>query len=141
MLKREWGAESNGKLPHLFIPSKTANLAPEFAVEDLPLGRTAALMPEFAVKIPALGQNTVMMVIMMMISGNLQYHIIITACISILKHLIILLIYVQKNWKIPVPVLISGVILLAYVQGLRQFRLVFSCVKTARFHAFYFTLN
>ena len=24
MLKREWGAESNGKLPHLFIPSKTA---------------------------------------------------------------------------------------------------------------------
>ena len=26
MLKREWGAESNGKLPHLFIPSKTNNL-------------------------------------------------------------------------------------------------------------------
>ena len=24
MLKREWDAESNGKLPHLFIPSKTA---------------------------------------------------------------------------------------------------------------------
>ena len=24
MLKREWSAESNGKLPHLFIPSKTA---------------------------------------------------------------------------------------------------------------------
>ena len=24
MLKREWGAESNGKLPHLFMPSKTA---------------------------------------------------------------------------------------------------------------------
>ena len=24
MLKREWGAKSNGKLPHLFIPSKTA---------------------------------------------------------------------------------------------------------------------
>ena len=33
MLKREWGAESNGKLPH---PSKTAALVPEFAVEDLP---------------------------------------------------------------------------------------------------------
>ena len=32
MLKREWGAESNGKLPHLFIPSKTATLFPEFAV-------------------------------------------------------------------------------------------------------------
>ena len=36
MLKREWGAESNGKLPHLFIPSKTASLVPEFVVEDLP---------------------------------------------------------------------------------------------------------
>ena len=23
MLKREWGAETNGKLPHLFIPNKT----------------------------------------------------------------------------------------------------------------------
>ena len=37
---REWGAESNGKLPHLFIPSKTATWFPEFAVKDLPLGRT-----------------------------------------------------------------------------------------------------
>ena len=46
------GAESNGKLPHLFIPSKTATLVPEFAVEDLPLGRTAALVPEFAVNLP-----------------------------------------------------------------------------------------
>ena len=36
MLKREWDAEINGMLPHLFIPSKTAALAPEFAVEDLP---------------------------------------------------------------------------------------------------------
>ena len=37
MLKGEWGAESNGKLSHLFNPSKTAALVPEFAVEDLPL--------------------------------------------------------------------------------------------------------
>ena len=36
MLKREWGVESNGKLPHLIIPGKTAALVPEFAVEDLP---------------------------------------------------------------------------------------------------------
>ena len=36
MLKREWGAESNGKLPLLFIPGKTAAFVPEFAVEDLP---------------------------------------------------------------------------------------------------------
>ena len=45
ILKREWGAESNGKLLHLFIPSKTATLVPEFAVEDLLLGRTAAMVP------------------------------------------------------------------------------------------------
>ena len=32
MLKREWDAESNGKLQHQFIPSKTATLVPEFAV-------------------------------------------------------------------------------------------------------------
>ena len=56
MLKREWGAESNGKLPHLSIPSKTAPRVPEFAVEDLPLSRTAALLPEFAVKDLPLGR-------------------------------------------------------------------------------------
>ena len=52
LLKREWGAESNGKLPHLLIglPSKTATLVLEFSVEVLHLGRTAALVPEFAVK-------------------------------------------------------------------------------------------
>ena len=51
MLKRERerGAESNGKLAHLFIPSKTATLVPEFAVEDLPLDRTATLVPGFSV--------------------------------------------------------------------------------------------
>ena len=37
MLKKDWGAESNGKLPYLSIPSKTATLIAEFAVEDLPL--------------------------------------------------------------------------------------------------------
>ena len=51
MLKREWGAESNGKPPHLLIPSKTATLVPEFAVEGLPFSRTAAFIPEFAVKL------------------------------------------------------------------------------------------
>ena len=50
MLKREWGAKRNGKLQHLFIPGKTATLVPEFAMEDLPLGRISALVPEFAVK-------------------------------------------------------------------------------------------
>ena len=42
MIKRDWGAESNGKLPHLFIPSKSASLVPKFAIKYLPLGRSAA---------------------------------------------------------------------------------------------------
>ena len=46
MLKTEWGAEGNGKLQHLFIPSKTATFVSEFAVEDLSLSRTAVLVPE-----------------------------------------------------------------------------------------------
>ena len=50
MLKREWGAECNGKLLHLFIPSKAATLVPAFGVENLPLERTASLVPAFAVK-------------------------------------------------------------------------------------------
>ena len=62
MLKREWGAESNGKLSHLFIPSKTATLIPAFAGEDLPLDRTEILVPAFAVKGLSLGQNTQMTV-------------------------------------------------------------------------------
>ena len=57
MLKREWGAESSGKLPHLFIPCKTAALVPAFAVEDLPLDRIAALVPEFAVEDLPLGRT------------------------------------------------------------------------------------
>ena len=57
MLMREWGAESNGKLPYLFIPSNTATLVPEFAVEDLPLGRTAVLVSQFAVKDLPLGRT------------------------------------------------------------------------------------
>ena len=57
MLKREWGVERNGKLPHLIIPSKTSTLVPEFAVEDLPLDRTAALAPEFSVKDLSLGRT------------------------------------------------------------------------------------
>ena len=50
MPKREWGAESNGKLSHLFIPSKTATLVLESAVVDLPLDRAVILIPAFAVK-------------------------------------------------------------------------------------------
>ena len=57
MLKRAWDTESNGKLPRLFILSKTATLVLEFAVKDLPLGRTAALMPEFAMEDMPLGRT------------------------------------------------------------------------------------
>ena len=57
MLKREWGAESNGKLPHLLIPIKTATLVSDFTVEGLPLGKTAALVSEFAVKDFPLGRT------------------------------------------------------------------------------------
>ena len=44
MLKREWGVENNGKLPHLIITGKTAALVPEFAVENQP---SAELQPWF----------------------------------------------------------------------------------------------
>ena len=57
MLNREWGAEGNSKLPHLFIPSKTTTLVPEFAVEDLPLRRTASLVVELAMKDMPLGRT------------------------------------------------------------------------------------
>ena len=64
MLKREWNAESNGKLSHL---RKTTTLVLEFAVEDLPLSRTAALVSEFCSERPALGQNTLMIIIIIII--------------------------------------------------------------------------
>ena len=57
MLNREWGAESDGKLLHLFMPDKTAALSPEFAVEDLPLSRTTTLVPVLAVKDLPLGRT------------------------------------------------------------------------------------
>ena len=47
MLKREWGAESNGKLPHLFVSSKTAALVPAFAMEVLPLGQNTLMIMNF----------------------------------------------------------------------------------------------
>ena len=66
-LKTEWGVESNGKLPHLFIPSKIATLVPEFAVEDLPLDRTATFVPAFAVEDLPLDRRFWMMMIMTML--------------------------------------------------------------------------
>ena len=54
----------NMKLPHLFIPNKTATMVHEFAVEDLRLGGTTALVPEFAVKDLPLGRTLMMMMMM-----------------------------------------------------------------------------
>ena len=70
MLKREWCAESNGKLPHLSIPSKTATLVPEFAMEDLPLDRITALVAEFAVKDLALGRTLMMIMFVIRLVHN-----------------------------------------------------------------------
>ena len=74
MLKEEWDAESNGKLPHLLIPSKTATSVPEFAMEDLRLGRIAALVPEFAAKDLPLGRT--LMIIHLSLEENTKniYH-------------------------------------------------------------------
>ena len=57
MLMREWSVESNGKLPHLFIPSRAAILVPELGVEDLPLGRIVTLVLESAVNVLPLGRT------------------------------------------------------------------------------------
>ena len=57
MPKGEWNAESNEKLPHLFIPGKISALVSEFTVEELPLGRTASLVPQFAMKDLPLGRT------------------------------------------------------------------------------------
>ena len=84
MLKREWVAESNGKLLHLFIPSKTATEVPEFAMEDLSLGRIAALVPEFAVKDLPLGRTLMMMMMMMMMMINMKIKLL--TCNLIIDH-------------------------------------------------------
>ena len=73
MLKREWGAESKGKLPHIFFPSKTETfvpdfaMVPEFAVKDLSLGQKPAFGQNCSLgawvcsERPGIGQNTLMM--------------------------------------------------------------------------------
>ena len=63
MLKREWGAESNDKLPHLSITNKTATWVHKFVVEYLPLSRTATLVPELVVKDLPLGRTLMMIII------------------------------------------------------------------------------
>ena len=77
MPKREWGAESNGKQPHLSIPNETAAWVPEFAVEDLPLTRTEALVPEFAVKDLPLGRILMMIIYCSDSSVKKQSHYVI----------------------------------------------------------------
>ena len=50
MLQREWGAESNRKLLHLFIPYKTAALVSAFVVEDLSSGKLQPWCPSLHCK-------------------------------------------------------------------------------------------
>ena len=69
ILNREWSVESNSKLSHLFIPSKTTTLVPEFVEEDLSLDRTSALIPGFAVKDLPLGRTLMMMMIILRRDG------------------------------------------------------------------------
>ena len=65
--------KSSGKLPHLFIPNKTTILVPEFAMEDLPLGRIADLVPEFAVKDLPLSRTLIMIMMMMIMVMMMNY--------------------------------------------------------------------
>ena len=57
MLEGEWGAESKGKLPHVFIPGKTATLVPELAVEDLPSSELQSWFCDCSER-PGLGQHS-----------------------------------------------------------------------------------
>ena len=77
MIKRDQSEESNGKLPHLFIPSKTATLVSEFAVEDLPLGRTPAVVPKFAVKDLPLGRTAAYIYIASMEQSRNTYRVLV----------------------------------------------------------------
>ena len=63
MLKKKRGEESNGKLPHLFIPRKTATFVAEFAVDDLPFEQNCNLGSCIFSERPDIGQNTVMIII------------------------------------------------------------------------------
>ena len=67
MLKRKWGAERNGKLPHLIIPSKSAALLLSLRWNTC-LRQNCSLGSYACSEGPALGQNTLMMIMMMMIS-------------------------------------------------------------------------
>ena len=57
--------ESNGKLPHLFIPRKTATLVPEFAVEDVPLAELQPWCLSLQRKTCLLGRTPMIMMILL----------------------------------------------------------------------------
>ena len=62
MLTREWGAESNGKLSHLFIPNKTAARFLSLRWKTC-LRQNCSIGPCSCSKSPVLVQNTLMMII------------------------------------------------------------------------------
>ena len=109
MLKKEWGAERNWMLPHLFIPGKTSALIREFAVEEgLPLGRTAALAPVLAVKDLPLDRTLIMM--MMMIESCRGTHFlpyitsVVLTCMAGLKQKE----YYTQHFTLLLQLLVSG---------------------------------
>ena len=63
MLKREWGAESKGKLPHLFIPSKTAAFGSWVCSGRPTFGQNCSLGAWICSERPALGQTTLRIMI------------------------------------------------------------------------------
>ena len=54
---------------------KLQTWVPEFAMEDLPLGRIAALVPEFAVKDLPLGRSLMMMIFVLGAKGDWDFRI------------------------------------------------------------------
>ena len=65
-LKREWGAENNGNLSHLFIPSKTATLCSWVWGESPAFGQNCSLGVWVRSERPALGQDTLLLMMIMM---------------------------------------------------------------------------
>ena len=84
MLKREWGAESNGKLPHLFIPSKTAVWVPEYAGGRPAFEQNCGLGSWVCSEGPGLGQNSMMMILLTNLTTDLSQRLqrVHNACVS-----------------------------------------------------------
>ena len=88
MLKREWGAESNGKLPHPFIPSKTATVVTSLQWKTC-LQQNCSVDSCVCSETPDLGEKTLMMMNMMMVINKICHccTVIYLAICKFLRHL------------------------------------------------------